>query len=344
MPGSLSQQSSSIREFLYYMLKSTRISEHSQQRSRNWDNCSTAKFARSDVLAYEFALCRTSLDRAERRAIARVLGALDDKIELNRRMSTTLEEMARALFRSWFVDFEPVRAKAESRPSGLPPALDALFPASFEASELGEIPAGWEVKALGDVIDVARGLSYKGLGLSPDGIPMHNLNSIFEGGGYKYDGIKHYAGDYQPRHLVRAGEVIVANTEQGHDRLLIGHAAVVPHASVDHGLFSHHLYRVRPGEQSALSPNYICELLNTRAMHGVVSGYANGTTVNMLPLDALRLPPITIPPQALTAPFSTFAEATRERREQLVEQSSMLASLRDTLLPRLVAGELRVSV
>ena len=63
-------------------------------------------------------------------------------------------KMARALFRSWFVDFDPVRAKAEGRPSGLPPDLDALFPASFEASELGEIPAGWEVKTLGDVIDV----------------------------------------------------------------------------------------------------------------------------------------------------------------------------------------------
>ncbi len=90
----------------------------------------------------------------EQRAIARVLGALDDKIELNRRMSETLEEMARALFWSWFVDFDPVRAKAEGRPSGLPPDLDALFPASFEASELGEIPAGWEVRSLADVIEV----------------------------------------------------------------------------------------------------------------------------------------------------------------------------------------------
>ena len=102
----------------------------------------------------------------EQRAIARVLGALDDRIELNRRMSETLEEMARALFRSWFVDFDPVRAKAEGRPSGLPPDLDALFPASFEASELGEIPAGWEVKALGGpCIDVQhpRARSVSGL-------------------------------------------------------------------------------------------------------------------------------------------------------------------------------------
>ena len=93
----------------------------------------------------------------EQRAIARVLGALDGRIELNRRMSETLEEMARALFRSWFVDFDPVRAKAEGRPSGLPPDLDALFPASFEASELGEIPAGWEVVPAGEAMTVYGG-------------------------------------------------------------------------------------------------------------------------------------------------------------------------------------------
>ena len=86
-----------------------------------------------------------------------MLGALDDKIELNRRMSETLEEMARALFRSWFVDFDPVRAKAKGRPSGLPPDLDALFPASFEASELGEIPAGWEVIPAGEAMTVYGG-------------------------------------------------------------------------------------------------------------------------------------------------------------------------------------------
>ena len=271
-----------------------------------------------------------------------VLGALDDKIELNRRMSETLEEMARALFRSWFVDFDPVRAKAEGRPSGLPPDLDALFPASFDASELGEIPAGWEVKTLGDVIDVNRGLSYKGSGLSPDGIPMHNLNSIHKGGGYKHDGIKHYTGDHKPQHLTRAGDVIVANTDLGHDRLLIGYAAVVPDTTGDRGVFSHHLYRVRPTNRSFLPADFICELLNTHRMHEIISGYANGTTVNMLPPDALRVPSTVVPPPPLAALFGTVAEAIRVQRERLIERSSGLGRLRDTLLPRLVSGKLRV--
>ena len=98
----------------------------------------------------------------EQRAIAHVLGTLDDKIELNRRMNATLEEMARALFKSWFVDFEPVRAKMEGRwrPGeslpGLPAHLHHLFPDRLVDSALGEIPEGWEVRGLGEVVEQLR--------------------------------------------------------------------------------------------------------------------------------------------------------------------------------------------
>ena len=92
----------------------------------------------------------------EQRRIAHILGTLDDKIELNRRMSQTLEAMAQALFKSWFVDFDPVRAKAEGRPTGLPPEIDTLFPDSFQDSELGEIPEGWQGGCLGDVAKEMR--------------------------------------------------------------------------------------------------------------------------------------------------------------------------------------------
>ena len=77
------------------------------------------------------------------RAIAHILGTLDDKIELNRRMNATLEEMARALFKSWFVDFDPVRAKMEGHDTGLPREIADLFPDGFEESAVGEVPMGW---------------------------------------------------------------------------------------------------------------------------------------------------------------------------------------------------------
>lgn len=279
---------------------------------------------------------------SEQRAIAHVLGALDDKIELNRRMNETLEAMARAIFRDWFVDFGPVRAKLEGREPYLPPELWALFPDRLVDSELGEIPEGWEVKALGDCIDVARGLSYKGSGLSSGGMPMHNLNSVYEGGGYKDDGIKFYNGDFQERHVTQPGDVLVANTEQGHDRLLIGFAAIVPKRFGDNGLFSHHIYRVRPQGYCSLSPDFVCQLLNTKAMHDTVSGYATGTTVNMLPVDALVIPLVTVPPTQLVNTFTLVAEATRMRQEFLVAESHHLAAQRDVLLPKLISGQLRV--
>jgi type I restriction enzyme S subunit len=93
---------------------------------------------------------------SQQRAIAHILGTLDDKIELNRRMNETLESMARALFKSWFVDFDPVRAKAEGRDPGLPPEIADLFPTRFVESELGEIPEGWEVGRFCEFVELIR--------------------------------------------------------------------------------------------------------------------------------------------------------------------------------------------
>ena len=330
--------------FLRYFL----VSPHVQSMLLSWADSGSTRKALTKQMIESFEVSAPA-DVDEQRAIAYILGTLDDKIELNRRMNETLEEMARALFKSWFVDFEPVRAKMEGRwrrgqsLPGMPAELYDLFPGGMVSSELGEIPAGWEVRSLSECINVARGLSYKGSGLSSDGVPMHNLNSIFEGGGYKDDGIKYYDGAYKPKHVVRSGDVIVANTEQGHQRLLIGFAAIVPQRFGDSGLFSHHIYRVRPDISSAITPDFVCQLLNIPAMQNTISGYATGTTVNMLPVDALKIPLIVVPPKQLISDFSAFAEATRTRQEQFIVETRSLVSLRDTLLPKLVSGEVRTN-
>src|SRR3990170_6476878 len=108
----------------------------------------------------------------EQRRIAHILGTLDDKIELNRRMNATLEAIARALFKSWFVDFDPVRAKLDGRPSGLPAEIDVLFPDSFEDSELGKIPKGWEVEGLGQSFEITMGQSPPGNTYNNEGIGL----------------------------------------------------------------------------------------------------------------------------------------------------------------------------
>ena len=277
----------------------------------------------------------------QQRTIARILGTLDDKIDLNRRMNETLEAMARALFTSWFVDFDPVRAKAEGCDSGLPQSFADLFPARLVESELGRTPEGWPVEALADHFEPVKGVSYKGSGLGDGGVPLHNLNSIHEGGGYKYEGIKYYSGEHAERYVVLPGDLIVANTKQGHERLLIGYAAVVPSVYGNYGIASHHVYRVRPKPGSRLEASYLCFLLNSPQMHGLVSGFANGTTVNMLPVDALQKPPIVCPPGHLVEAFEALATNVRQRCEELLLESRALASLRDLLLPKLISGELR---
>jgi type I restriction enzyme S subunit len=255
------------------------------------------------------------------RSIARVLGALDDKIELNRKMNETLEQMARAIFKSWFVDFEPFRGKG------------------MVDSPLGKIPKGWRVDTLERHVQVEKGLSYKGEGLADEGLPLHNLNSVYEGGGYKYEGLKRYTGEYRDRHIVKAGDLVVTNTEQGFEYLLIGFPAIVPHCYGDDGLFTHHLYRVRPLPGLPLTPRFLYFLLMSHDVREQIIGCTNGTTVNMLAADGLRRPAFPMPPAELVDRFDRLAAPTFDRMEQNVVQSRTLAAIRDALLPRLMSGE-----
>jgi type I restriction enzyme S subunit len=252
------------------------------------------------------------------------------KIDLNRRMNETLEAMARALFQSWFVNFDPVRANG----------------GHFQDSAIGKIPKGWKVERFDKHITVDRGLSYKGEGLRDDGtgLPMHNLNSVYEEGGYKHEGIKYYAGEYREKHLLNPGDMIVTNTEQGFDHLLIGHAAIVPKRYGPKGLFSHHIYRVRHKPSSPFSPHYLVELFNNPRWHYWISGFSNGTTINMLPKDALEMPLLVVPPDELVKKFTALATAVHSQVEANLEQSRTLAAMRDALLPKLLSGELRVPI
>jgi len=318
--------------FVYYLLQSLDFSRYS-------DKSSVPGLNRNHLHTMRVSLPPLP----EQRAIAHILGTLDDKIELNRRMNATLEGMARTIFKSWFVDFEPVHAKARGeQPAGMDAETAALFPDSFEESELGLIPKGWKVEPIGKHIDATKGLSYKGSGLANEGIPLHNLNSVYEGGGYKYEGIKFYKGDYRERHLVKPGDVIVTNTEQGFDLLLIGYAAIVPKRFGNQGLFSHHLYRVRPKPYSPITSNFMCHLFVSSVFHSVVAGYSNGTTVNMLPPDALEKPLFAVPSTEIIEVFEAVVKPMRTKTELMHDEATSLVTLRNTLLPLLTSGEIRI--
>src|SRR6266545_5983009 len=144
----------------------------------------------------------------EQKAIAAVLGALDDKIELNRRMNATLEAMARAIFQSWFVDFDPVRAKLDGRqPIGLDPATAALFPNEFEDSELGPISNGWRVGEVGDSFDLTMGQSPPGetYNETGDGLPFYQGRADF---GFRFPTRRVYCTG--PTRLAKAGDTLIS--------------------------------------------------------------------------------------------------------------------------------------
>jgi type I restriction enzyme S subunit len=194
----------------------------------------------------------------------------------------------------------------------------------------------------GGHLDVVRGLSYTGSGLADDGTPLHNLNSIYEGGGYKRDGIKHYRGEYKHRHLVQPGDVVVATVEQGFDELLIAFPALIPRRFGEEGIFSQDLFRLDPRPTSPLTRTFVYLMLLRGHLHEEIAGYANGTTINMLPVEALQKPRFAVPPRELVEEVDALVTPLFDRAEAAEDESETLAELRDTLLPKLISGEVRL--
>ena len=283
-------------------------------------------------------------DPNERAQIAHILGTLDDKIELNRKTSETLEEMAKALFKSWFVDFDLVRAKAEGRPTGLPDEISDLFPDSFEDSELGEIPSGWEVAELGEVLDVDKGVSYKGDFLSDfEGLPMVNLGCFAGGGSFRQEKMKFYAGEHRERHVAQAGDLLIANTDMTQNRIILGAPIIIPPWKGNQKfLFSHHTFAVRFKQKIDALKWYVYFTLLKPSFRQVAAGRATGTTVLALPKDGITDYQAVIPPSHLLNEFAKRAEELFLKCQKADEQNDLLSRLRDALLPKLISGEIRI--
>ena len=286
----------------------------------------------------------------EQGAIARVLGTLDDKIELNRRMNQTLEEICRALFKFWFVDFGPVRAKMEGRWKkgeslpGMPADMWDLWPSEFEESEIGEIPKGWTVRPLAEVATFTRGVSYRGEDLADSETALVSLKCAGRGGVYREDGLKPYRGKYKESQIVESGDVVVSHTDVTQRAEVIGRAYRVRTslrfsrlvASLDMAI-------VRPNGVG-LSREYLAFSLSEERFRDHAYGYTNGTTVLHLSSQALPDYPLLIPPSDVVRDFSRAVSLQNGLLDEHGIESELLGHLRDTLLPKLLSGEIRVKV
>lgn len=278
---------------------------------------------------------------AEQRTIAHILGTLDDKIELNRRMSETLEAMARALFQSWFVDFDPVRAKREGRwqrgqslPS-LPAHLYDLFPARLVDSELGEIPEGWEVKPIGELAEVVGGST-----------PKTERSEYWDGGRHHWVTPKDLSGLSMPVLLGTERKITDAGLAQISSGLLPkGTVLLSSRAPIGYLAVAEVPVAVNQGFIAMTPRDGVSNLFLLRwasAAHDEILSHANGSTFLEISKANFRTIPTVSPPGPVMGAFDRLSRSMYSKVVEHERESRTLAALRDTLLPKLISGELRV--
>jgi type I restriction enzyme S subunit len=262
---------------------------------------------------------------AEQRAIAHILGTLDDRIELNRRINETLEAMARTLFRSWFVDFDPVRAKATGRDPGLPKPLADLFPASFVDSDLGKIPEGWDVASVDDEFELV-------MGQSP---PGDTYNEIGEGLPF-YQGRADFDSRFPKRRVYCTAPTRLAKA---------GNTLISVRAPVGDINMARETCGIGRGVAAAIhksgSRSFTYQFM--RGLHtAFVQFEAEGTVFGSITKKDFHAIPCVAPPRNAIAVFEKVVSPVDDRIETATLESRSLAFLRDFLLPKLISGELRV--
>ena len=257
-------------------------------------------------------------------------------------MNETLEAMARALFKSWFVDFDPVRAKMAGRDTDLPKYLADLFPGRLVDSELGEIPEGWKVRPLGDLVETVKGRSYKSKELIESETALVTLKSFDRGGGYRPGGLKSFSGTYKSDQVVDPGEIVIACTDVTQAADVIGRPAIVQTAATYRTLVaSLDTLIVRPSHQG-MTRAFIYFLAGHNEFVAHTYAHTTGTTVLHLGKEAVPSFRFPQPPTLLIHAFDDVARPALERIQTSHQESTLLATIRNTLLPKLISGEVRV--
>jgi len=262
----------------------------------------------------------------EQRAIARVLDALDDKIELNRKMSATLEAIARALFKSWFIDFDPVRAKAEGRDTALPVNVAAMFPDSFEDSGAREVPTGWRAGSLGEVaVNLRRGISANDI---KDGTP--------------YIGLEH-----MPRRSLS-----LCDWSQGNG--LESNKFVFRHRELLFGKLRPYFHKVGVAPLDGVCSTdilvadaacsewygFVMMHLCSDALITHTEMCSTGTKMPRAAWEHIARYEVVLPPAVVAKSFAALVSPMVDRIVAGIHESRTLAALRDALLPKLVSGEI----
>jgi type I restriction enzyme, S subunit len=318
--------------FLQYLYLGGQMEQHQVQHT-GVARFQYTRFAQSQQIPLPF--------RAEQRAIAGVLGGLDDRIELNRRMNETLESVAQALYRAWFVDFDVVHAKAGGRDTGLPTPVSDLFPDRLEASQIGQIPAGWRVAPLASIADVAIGGDWGRDTPDPDDVEVRCLRGV------DLDLLRRAGWSDAPRRFVRRTslekrrpsslDILVEGSGECGRSLAFSDA--LENAFPEPVIYSNFCKRL--STRSASTAIFVQYVLNRLVETGEMKTFVTGTAMPNLDYRGLLSSLlVVVPPDPVLDVFGAFAEKLRKRL--FLPQTRTLAAIRDALLPKLISGELRM--
>ena len=327
--------------YLFYALST----DEAQQQFHSYANGVT----RFGLRKADISLVETPLPPLpEQRAIAHILGTLDDKIELNRRMNQTLEEMARALFKSWFVDFLPVRAKQRARTpaclpaarglaqaglSGMDDSIADLFPDRLVDSELGEIPEGWEAVPLPEMIEINPPRSLRRGEIAPY-LDMANMPTR----GHVPDTV--IDRPFGSGMRFTNGDTLVARITPCLENGKTAYVDFLQHGKIGWGSTEYIVMRPKP----PLPNEFAYCLARSAGFREFAIQNMTGTSGRQrVPAKALSQFLFPSPPEQIAASFGKVAQPLFARASEAVRESRTLAALRDTLLPKLVSGALRVT-
>ena len=354
-------------DYIYYFARLPEFREFAQQRMVGTSG--RQRVAWQDLADFEFIFP----PKEQRKKAAALLNIYDQKIDLNTQINQTLEQIAQALFKSWFVDFDPVRAKVQALSDGLsleqaelaamqaisgkiPEELTALsqtqpdryaelaetakaFPCEMVEVDGVEVPRGWEVKRIDEIANIIKGKSYKSSELEKSKTALVTLKSFNRGGGYRLDGLKEYTGKYKPEQEVFAGELIIAYTDVTQAADVIGKPAMVmSDSNYQHLVISLDVSVVRPFND--VYKHFLYCLAMTESFQVHTKSFCTGTTVLHLGKDAVPSFEFINPGNELLHVFYKQTSPIFEKINLQIEENKNLEKARDLLLPRLLSGEI----
>lgn len=311
-------------DYIYYALKLE------LKRLREKSQGSQTKFLTMPILTGIHFPSVTDSKQAE---IANVLTALDTKIELNNRINTELEAMAKTLYDYWFVQFDFPDANGK-------PYKSSGGKMVYNAKLKREIPEDWEIAPLGNHISFTRGISYKSMEIGDSGVPFINLNSFYLDGSFKFEGTKYYSGPYKEEQQLDNGALVVAITDVTRNADIIGRAFIIYNTFEQKPLISCDVATVKSNNLNAF---YLERLFNSDSYHSYIKHFASGTLVLHLNLNGMLWYDTFIPPNKLLNEFESFCQPLQKQKEQILKENKQLEQLREWLLPMLMNGQVTVA-